>query len=90
MNTLTTQDVEHIFEALRKGLVPERGIEAFAVGIDKQRGEIHRQLDLALSGEGTIKAKNDSDGTVEVDVVGANGWGHHVTGTVKVALPTGE
>jgi len=55
MNTLTTQDVEHIFEALRKGLVPERGIEAFAVGIDKQRGEIHRQLDLAHSGEGTIK-----------------------------------
>jgi acyl dehydratase len=40
--------------------------------------------------KGTIKAKNDSDGTVEVDVVGANGWGNHVTGTVKVALPTGE
>jgi acyl dehydratase len=40
--------------------------------------------------KGTIKAKNESDGTVEVDVVGANGWGHHVTGTVKVALPTGE
>jgi hypothetical protein len=54
-NTLTSRDVNHIFEALRKGLVPERGIDAFAVGIDKQRGEIHRQLELAQSGEGTVK-----------------------------------
>ena len=44
MSTLTTRDVEHIFEALRKGLVPERGIDTFAVGIEKQQGEIHRQL----------------------------------------------
>jgi len=40
--------------------------------------------------KGTIKSRDDADGTVEVDVVGANGWGHHVTGTVKVALPAGE
>ena len=50
-----THAIEHIFEALRKGLVPERGIDAFAVGIEKQRGEVHRQLELAGSGEGTIK-----------------------------------
>src|SRR4051812_28061975 len=55
MSSLTTRDIEHIFEALRKGLVPERGIDAFAVGIEKQRGEIHRQLELAADGEGTIK-----------------------------------
>src|SRR6476469_2757618 len=55
MSTLTARDLEHVFEALRKGLVPERGIDTFAVGIDKQRSEIHRQLDLAKSGEGTIK-----------------------------------
>ncbi|OIP33639.1 MAG: ATP-binding protein [Deltaproteobacteria bacterium CG2_30_63_29] len=55
MNTLTQKDVEHVFESLRKGLVPERGIDAFAVGIEKQRGELHRQLDLARAGEGTIK-----------------------------------
>jgi hypothetical protein len=52
---MTQNDVEHVFETLRKGLVPERGIDAFAVGIDKQRGEIGRQLDLAANGEGTIK-----------------------------------
>src|SRR5262249_61797592 len=44
-----------VFEALRKGIVPERGIDAFAVGVDKQQGEVHRQLELAESGEGTIK-----------------------------------
>jgi hypothetical protein len=55
MSTLTRKDVEHVFESLRKGLVPERGIDAFAVGIDKQRGEIGRQLDLAHNGEGTVK-----------------------------------
>src|SRR6476620_6066634 len=55
MSTLTKRDVEHVFEALRKGLVPERGIDTFAAGIDKQRGELHRQLELAEGGEGTIK-----------------------------------
>jgi len=35
--------------------VPERGLEAFAVGIDKQRTEIHRQLKLASDGEGVFK-----------------------------------
>lgn len=55
MKTLTKRDVEHVFEALRKGLVPERSIEAFAVGIEKPRGELHRQLELAEAGEGTIK-----------------------------------
>ena len=55
MSTLTPRDARHVFESLRKGLVPERGIDAFAVGVEKQRGEIQRQLDLAASGEGSIK-----------------------------------
>lgn len=55
MNPLTHRDRDHVFESLRKGLVPERGIEAFAEGIEKARGEIERQLDLARDGEGSIK-----------------------------------
>ena len=55
MSTLTPRDLEHVFESLRKGIVPERGVDTFAVGIDKQRGELHRQLDFAKSLEGTIK-----------------------------------
>ena len=52
---LTARDKDHVFEALRKGLVPERGLDAFAVGIERARDELHRQLDLARAGEGTIK-----------------------------------
>ena len=52
---MNNHDIEHVFEQLRKGLVPERGVDTFAVGIEKQRGEIHRQLDLVASGEGSIK-----------------------------------
>lgn len=55
MTAMTNRDVQHIFESLRKGLVPERGIDAFAEGIEKVRGELHRQLELAEAGEGTIK-----------------------------------
>jgi hypothetical protein len=52
---LSRRDVNHVFEQLRKGLVPERGVDTFAVGIEKQRGEIRRQLDLVAGGEGSIK-----------------------------------
>jgi hypothetical protein len=52
---LSPRDVEHVFERLRSGVVPERGLDAFAVGIDRQRNEIGRQLDLAASGEGVFK-----------------------------------
>ena len=53
--TISQKDIEHIFERLRSGVVPERGLEAFAVGIDRSRAEIHRQLALAGNNEGTFK-----------------------------------
>ena len=52
---ISDRDIEHIFERLRSGVVPERGLEAFAVGIDKQRTEINRQLSLAADREGVFK-----------------------------------
>lgn len=53
---MTSQrDREHIFERLRSGVVPERGLTEFAVGIERPRGEIGRLLDLAASGEGVFK-----------------------------------
>lgn len=55
MTSITGRDVEHVFESLRKGLVPERGIDTFAVGIEKQRNELHRQLELVANLEGSIK-----------------------------------
>ncbi len=53
--TTSHRDREHIFERLRSGVVPERGLDAFAVGIDRQRAEVGRLLDLAASGEGVFK-----------------------------------
>jgi len=38
---------------------------------------------------GSVKAKDERAGIVEVEVAGKNSWGNHVTGTVKVALPAG-
>lgn len=52
---LSRRDVDHIFERLRSGVVPERGLDAFAVGIERQRAEIGRLLDLAEHGEGLFK-----------------------------------
>lgn len=53
--SISQRDKEHIFERLRSGVVPERGLAEFAVGIDRQRSEIHRLLGLAESGEGVFK-----------------------------------
>lgn len=52
---LTARDIDHVFESLRKGIVPERGMDAFAVGVERQREEIQRQLDLAAADTGSIK-----------------------------------
>lgn len=55
MSQLPARDVTHIFETLRKGDVPNRGIETFAVNIDDARAEIGRQLQMASDDEGSIK-----------------------------------
>ena len=39
---------------------------------------------------GKVTAVDAASGVVDVAVVGANNWGDHVTGTVKVALPKGK
>ncbi len=49
------KDIEHIFERLRSGTVPEKGLDKFAVGIDKPLKEIQRQLNLISTGEGAFK-----------------------------------
>jgi acyl dehydratase len=37
--------------------------------------------------EGSVTAKDEAAGTIEVSIRGRNGIGDHVTGTVRVALP---
>ena len=54
---LSHRDVEHIFERLRSGLVPERGLDAFAVGIERQRA---RDPPPARPREGAARASSSS------------------------------
>lgn len=53
--SLSKRDSDHVFERLRAGVVPERALETFAVGIERPRAEIGRMLDLAQAGEGVFK-----------------------------------
>jgi len=38
---------------------------------------------------GSVKSKDDAAGELTVEIAGKNGWGNHVTGTVRLALPKG-
>jgi hypothetical protein len=38
---------------------------------------------------GSVRSKDPAKGEVVVELAGKNGWGSHVTGTVRVALPRG-
>lgn len=52
---LSRKDAQHVFQRLRDGTVPDRGLEAFAVGIDTPRRELDRLLKSAREGEGLVK-----------------------------------
>ncbi len=52
---LSPRDTEHVFEQLRGGTTPARGLEAFAVGIERQRAELQRMLEHVAHGEGAFK-----------------------------------
>lgn len=39
---------------------------------------------------GTVSSRDESTGTVTVEIVGRNAWGDHVTGSVRLDLPRGE
>jgi len=38
---------------------------------------------------GTVLQKDEARGVVDIEVIGKNSWGAHVTATVSVALPKG-
>jgi hypothetical protein len=52
---MPSRDADHIFQRLRNGTVPARGLDAFAVGIERQRKELARKLDEARRGAGDVK-----------------------------------
>jgi hypothetical protein len=52
---LSARDTDHVFQELRGGTTPARGLEAIAVGIERQRAELGRMLDHVAHGEGGFK-----------------------------------
>jgi hypothetical protein len=53
--TLSAHDIETVFQKLRGGAVPERGLDAYVVGVDRELGELRRMLDLVAKGSGEVK-----------------------------------
>ncbi len=49
------KDAAHIFQRLRNGTVPDRGLDAFAVGIERHRKELQRKIAEVKGGEGDVK-----------------------------------
>lgn len=49
------KDAAHIFQRLRNGTVPDRGLDAFAVGIERHRKELQRKIAEVKAGEGDVK-----------------------------------
>ncbi|KIG17734.1 putative ATP/GTP binding protein [Enhygromyxa salina] len=52
-----------IIDALRRGTVPKRGLEVFAVGLDRFEVAIDAELESAASGNGVFKAVRGEYGT---------------------------
>jgi hypothetical protein len=52
---MAARDADHIFQRLRNGTVPSRGLDAFAVGVERHRKELGRKLEEARRGAGDVK-----------------------------------
>ncbi|MEU1467221.1 MaoC family dehydratase [Streptomyces sp. NPDC005761] len=82
MNILTTNGLVGRYVTDRFGPSAVLRRVAIRLGVPNYPGDT-----MVLSG--TVTSVTD-DGTAEVSVVGVNGIGRHVTGTVTVALPEGS
>jgi hypothetical protein len=55
--TMTSpQRRREIIDALRRGTVPEHGLDTFAVGLERFQDAVHQELEAVRSGSGTFKA----------------------------------
>ncbi|MFJ7496249.1 MaoC family dehydratase [Streptomyces sp. NPDC097727] len=81
MNILTTNGLVGRYVTDRFGPSAVLRRVAIRLGVPNYPGDT-----MVLSG--TVTALDD-DGTAEVSVVGVNGLGRHVTGTVTISVPQG-
>ncbi len=82
MNILTTNGL------VGRYVTDWAGPDAILRGVNIKLGTPNLPGDT-MKMSGRVKAKDEAEGVVEIDVAGTNSWGDHVTGTVKVALPKG-
>jgi len=82
MNILTTNGLVSRF------VTDWAGVDARVRNVNIKLGTPNLPGDT-MTLRGSVIEKDDADHVVVVDVTGKNAWGNHVTGTVKVVLPTG-
>lgn len=63
MSQTTLLRRREIIEALRRGTVPRRGLELFAVGLDRFSQAIDLEIEAAAAGRGSFKAVRGDYGT---------------------------
>lgn len=80
MNILTTNGL------VGRYVTDWAGPDAFVRGVAIKLGAPNLPGDT-MKMAGSVKSKDDAKGEVVVEIAGKNGWGNHVTGTVRVALP---
>jgi acyl dehydratase len=67
------------------------GPEALLKVVDIRLGAPNHPHDtMRMSGRVSAVLEEGGEGLVDVEIVGANGLGNHVTGTVRLALPRGS
>ncbi len=82
MNTYTTQGLVVRF------VTDWAGIDAVVKHMKVKLG-VPTLPGQTLKVNGSVAEKDESQGTVLVNVTGTNSWGDHVTGSVTIALPKG-
>ena len=80
MNILTTNGL------VGRYVTDWAGIDAVLKGVAIKLGAPNMPGDT-MTFSGTVKAREESCGEVEIEIAGVNSWGDHVTGTVRVELP---
>jgi acyl dehydratase len=85
MNILSTNG--YVLRLVTDWAGPEAVVEhaAIRLGVPNYAGDT-----LRLAGTVAAVEDRDGEGAVEVEVVGRNSLGDHVTGTVRVTLPKGS
>jgi acyl dehydratase len=82
MNILTTNGL------VGRYVTDWAGVNAIIKGVAIKLGAPNLPGDT-MKMTGTVRSKDEREGTVDIGVVGTNSWGDHVTGTVTVTLPRG-